>query len=310
MNIRKQVKYNCVECGAALEAKDYISRQESDCICGNCGKIYKSILQIPSFLSKEDEQSSLFQKYFANYSQIASDDISEDIMPVSYKNIQADKLVRYCGSKIKQNVLDIGSGKGFFLKRIPHNNKVGVDISLEYLKILQSQGIECALANAENLPFKENFDVIVLSDILEHVFNPEKALQQVYKALNPKGIAVIRVPYKEDISIYLPENGCKYEFVHLRSFDEHSLTKMVQSSGLKLIKIHYDGFLWSRIRRDASHPLIKWVIKKIDEYVNVELYTKGRSMVEIDDQFNRLPNFLSRIFFAPIECVAIAKKDV
>lgn len=309
ISFRQKIEFYCVncDCSSPLEvASTKFSDYTYQCSC--CQKVYQEVDGIPCFLSSKDETSEIFQKYFDNYSKIASDDIVEDIMPVIYKNIQADKLIKYCGAKIQQNILDIGSGKGFFLKRISHNKKLGIDISLEYLKVLHNQGVECALVNAENLPFKKCFDVIVLNDILEHVFNPEKVLQQVFEALKDGGIAVIRVPYKEDISIYLPENGCKYEFVHLRTFDESNLTQLVQNSGLKLKKIHYDGFSWSKLRRNINYPLMKWAIKKIDEYVNTELYIKGRNIIDIDAGFNQLPNYLGCIFFEPIECVAIAQK--
>lgn len=309
ISFRQKIEFYCVncDCSSPLEvASTKFSDYTYQCSC--CQKVYREVDGIPCFLSSKDETSEIFQKYFDNYSKIASDDIVEDIMPVTYKNIQADKLIKYCGAKIQQNILDIGSGKGFFLKRISHNQKLGIDISLEYLKVLRNQGVECALVNAESLPFKKCFDVIVLNDILEHVFNPEKVLQQVFKALKDEGIAVIRVPYKEDISIYLPENGCKYEFVHLRTFDKSNLTQLVQNSGLKLNKIHYDGFAWSRLRRNINNPLVRWAIKKIDEYVNREIYIKGRNIIDIDAGFNQLPNYLGCIFFEPIECVAIAQK--
>jgi SAM-dependent methyltransferase len=309
ISFRQKTQLYCVncDCSSPLEVvSTKFSAYTYQCSC--CKKVYQEVEGIPCFLSSKDEDSEIFQKYFDNYSKIASDDIVEDIMPITYKNIQADKLIKYCGAKIKKNVLDIGSGKGFFLQRISHNQKLGIDISLEYLKVLQNQGIEGVLVNAEQLPFKECFDVIVLNDILEHVFNPEKVLQQVLVALKDKGIAVIRVPYKEDISIYLAENGCKYEFVHLRTFDESNLTEIIQNSGLKLKKIHYDGFSWSKIRRNIQHPLMRWAIQKIDEYVNTEIYTKGRNIIDIDAGFNKLPNYLGCIFFEPIECVAIAQK--
>jgi hypothetical protein len=40
--------------------------------------------------------------------------------------------------------------------------------------------------------------------------------------LKPGGYLIVRVPYREDLKVYLQE-GLAYEFIHLRNFDEHSI---------------------------------------------------------------------------------------
>ncbi len=57
------------------------------------------------------------------------------------------------------------------------------------------KSIDFRVAPAEGLPFKESFfDVVVLTDVLEHVRNEKKALDEIYRVLRPDGILVFSVP--------------------------------------------------------------------------------------------------------------------
>lgn len=88
---------------------------------------------------------------------------------------------------------DIGCAEGFYVKRIAfvHNNTfcIGVDISRTYVekakkncKILNTDYIVCDVAN---LPFKENsIDVILCSEVLEHIHNYRKSLAQLFRVAN------------------------------------------------------------------------------------------------------------------------------
>ena len=279
----------CVECGGLM----------IDLSCGSCRRTYRTIDGIPCLLSREDEDSELFQRYFRNYSRIARDDIAEDIMPIYYKNAQADKIIGYCGRIGKRTVLDVGAGKGLLLQRMPRSNRVAVDIAVEYLNDLKNEGIVCIAANAERLPFADEFDLVLITDVLEHVLHPERVLQGVRRALRRGGRAVIRVPYKEDLSSYTPEAGCKYEFVHLRSFDEVSLRQAIESSGLGLIRLHYDGFQLSRVREDSPNPIVRLIARRLRMHLQAAKY---------DSMVCRLPNWLGCVLFRPIEIVAVAEK--
>lgn len=289
-----KIRLYCVECGG----------ETKNLVCSSCGKVYKSIEGIPCFLSSDDENSSLFKEYFDNYAAIARDDIEKDIMPVPYKNAQYDKLVRYCGRRIRGAVLDVGSGKGGFLKRVPHNNKIGVDIAMEYLRLLKNEGVDCILANAENMPFKESFDLVVATDILEHVLHPEKVLQSIHRALKVGGTVIIRTPYKENLAHYRDH---KYKFVHLRNFDEESLVKIIKKSGLYPVKIYYDGFSYYKVRKDSKNPIVALMLRGVHKYFS-HLSNRGLSFAENDAVFNRLPNWIGRLLFEPIEIVVVAKK--
>lgn len=58
-------------------------------------------------------------------------------------------------------------------------------------------GVRCE--NLEELTFEDNkFDLFITQDVMEHVFNPEKAFAEIARVLKPMGMYVFTVPYSRD----------------------------------------------------------------------------------------------------------------
>ena len=170
--------------------------------------------------------------YVENYEKIASDHVSqisetqenpfmEEELWVSLEASTRTYIQRHVskGSRI----LDVGVGLGRLLEPLTEYKRYGVDISLDYLAIAKRRGIEVALAKIEELPYQAGFfDAIVVCDVLEHVFDLNYCCEKILACLRPGGVLIVRVPFKEDLGVYLKED-LPYEFIHLRNFDEASL---------------------------------------------------------------------------------------
>lgn len=123
---------------------------------------------------------------------------------------------------LKGKILDVGVGTGRLLEKLPNSlEKFGVDISGSYLNIAAEKDIQVAMALAEDLPFSDGFfDMVVTTDVLEHVLDLNRATHEMLRVIKPGGVLIARVPYRESLKGYL---SSPYKFVHLRNFDEHSL---------------------------------------------------------------------------------------
>jgi len=68
-----------------------------------------------------------------------------------------------------------------------------------------------------DLTFKDNsFDLTVTQDVMEHIFDPEKAFQEIARTLKPGGLHIFTVPLvnkekpSEVCAKYLPDGSIKY----------------------------------------------------------------------------------------------------
>jgi len=92
-------------------------------------------------------------------------------------------------------VLDVGCGDSpyLFLLRDP-SNYVGIDVNFatdfkyENRKVVNFDGV--------NIPFQnEEFDNIICTEVLEHVFEHQKLIDEMFRVLKKNGNAVITIPW-------------------------------------------------------------------------------------------------------------------
>lgn len=99
-----------------------------------------------------------------------------------------------------RNILDVGCASGWFLSRVelryPKSKCVGVDIykkAIEYGK-KRYKSLKLIHADAHNLPFTDSsFDLVICTEVLEHVASPEKVLKEIERVLSSRGIAIIEM---------------------------------------------------------------------------------------------------------------------
>ena len=78
---------------------------------------------------------------------------------------------------------------------------VGIDILETAVEEVAKQGkYTFMVANVENLPFHNEFDVIIAGEIVEHIYNMGLFLDSAWRSLNGDGILVITTPNYHAIS--------------------------------------------------------------------------------------------------------------
>lgn len=170
--------------------------------------------------------------YTANYEQIASDHVrwmdqhgTNPWMPerlwVDMERTTTDLIKKF--SRPHDTILDVGVGLGRVLSAVPDRTRVGMDISFDYLRKARDKGIDVCYARIEDMPYRPaSFDLVVCTDVLEHVIDLNLCCTNILSVLKPGGALVVRVPILENLKPYL-DPSLPYEFVHLRTFDEYSL---------------------------------------------------------------------------------------
>jgi 2-polyprenyl-3-methyl-5-hydroxy-6-metoxy-1,4-benzoquinol methylase len=284
---QRNINLICPDCGNTLEENN----------CAACNWKFELFENIPIFLSTNDKKNSIFKDYQKNYDQIARDDLKVSIQPEHYLNHQIDKLYSYLPNLKNKKILEVGIGQGKLFNKMKENefkSLVGLDIAVDYLKrIKKAEKIDLIIGNAENLPFKDEFDLIIATDILEHVLNVGDFIISLNQSLKKGGITLIKVPYKEDLRQYAQKNNCPYKFVHLRTFTKDLLKFTLKESGFKIKKIHFDGWAYYKSR------------KKLFKYIaaGITLLRFGKF-----EEISRIPNWIGRFLMRPNEITILAQK--
>lgn len=99
-------------------------------------------------------------------------------------------------------LLDIGCGTGAVLDffstqggKTKGFQVEGIDMSPAALEYCHKKGLKVALGKAEVLVYADNtFDVIIASDVLEHIEDTDSVLREISRVLKPGGIFVVTVP--------------------------------------------------------------------------------------------------------------------
>ncbi|MCS6829397.1 MAG: class I SAM-dependent methyltransferase [Armatimonadota bacterium] len=151
-----------------------------------------------------------------------------------------DWLVRRLPLPLHPVIVDVGCGTGATAVQLQQYGMViGVDISPLALSWSRKRGLDnLLLAAAERLPLaKESVDVIVATDILEHLDDDIAVLAEFYRTLKPGGYVVVTVPA---YSILWSEHDLA--LMHRRRYVAGVLAKRSRIAGFEVVRLTYALF--------------------------------------------------------------------
>ncbi len=96
-------------------------------------------------------------------------------------------------------ILDVGTSTGTNLRMLGaegYRNFIGLDLSSDAIRLAEMKGLgRVEQGDVCRMPFEDaSFDVVLATDIIEHVDNDLKALEEINRVLAPGGTALITVP--------------------------------------------------------------------------------------------------------------------
>lgn len=140
-------------------------------------------------------------------------------------------------------ILDVGTSTGTnlrLLKEMGFTNFLGLDRSPEAIHWCEEKGLGTVRqGDVCAIPFPdESFDLILATDIIEHVDDDQKALQELQRILKKSGHIVITVP------VFPSLWGLQDEVAHhKRRYHRHDLFEKLGKSGFDCTTCFYFNFL-------------------------------------------------------------------
>jgi 2-polyprenyl-3-methyl-5-hydroxy-6-metoxy-1,4-benzoquinol methylase len=167
-----------------------------------------------------------------------------------YAHARADITALVKGTGLK--VLDVGCGTGATLAGLKRSGQaavaVGVEINPEAVRQAGPLLDEVITGNIENLELKYPggyFDLIILSDVLEHLVDPWGTLRKLKIHLAPQGMVIASLPNFREFHVLGPllfRGDFKYaeagilDRTHLRFFCKKNLVELF-SEGFEITEI-------------------------------------------------------------------------
>ena len=178
----------------------------------------------------------------------------------------AEEVLALLDLKGSERVLDIGCGDGRITAqiaaRVPRGSAVGVDSSHDMIAFASSHfapdlhpNLRFEVADARNLPFREQFDLVVSFNALHWLPDQDAPLRSIRNALAPAGLAQLRlVPKGERKSLenVLEETRLSPRWAdYFKTFHDPYLhltpaqyAAVAERNGLHVSRIHTEAKTW------------------------------------------------------------------
>lgn len=210
--------------------------------CDNCGFVY----------ADTPGNQELYNRYYSEYSKY--EDTNSLISTGGGTSVWDKKRIETTARDIARHVskastiLDIGCANGGLLlelKKAGFQNLYGLDPSKVCVNYVKDLGLHCFLGElfeATKQLHGQRFDSIILSHVLEHIYDVKKAASIVRELLNENGTVYIEVP---DASNYCQHYIVPYYYFdseHINHFDRHSLMNLFASEGFELLATESKSF--------------------------------------------------------------------
>ncbi|KJE77808.1 class I SAM-dependent methyltransferase [Ferrimicrobium acidiphilum] len=143
-------------------------------------------------------------------------------------------------------VLDLGAGTGRHLRALDAKGAWVVAGDLRPEIHAASGGV--VQLDAHHLPFLDaSFDLVVVSEVLEHVPDPLIVLQECARIVSPGGMVVISVPRcgPEAINWLLSLEYHSVPGGHIHIFTRGELSALAREAGFATVKTHHSHALHS-----------------------------------------------------------------
>jgi len=209
-----------------------------------------------------NRQDSLYQFHIKRY------DRKREVIPTDY--LRFEIILSLAGTRKK--ILDLGCGSGLLAKKLKSrkNDVVGLDISPQAIKRAKKRGLQAFVCNLEieRWPVKKNcFDVVVASEVIEHILDTDKFLKNIRRVLKAKGSLILTTPNTASLgrrlflllgkNPYLEASFHPQRAGHVRYFTKDSLFILLRKHGFKIKNFTSSAVVFSQSGKIFSTWLAK-----------------------------------------------------
>lgn len=189
-----------------------------------------------------------------------------------------------------KKILSVGCGPAQDIDFLLDKNEVhGIDISESALDIAAGSGViphKLNLDSITTMPFgADYFDVVIATDIFEHLFSPQATLKEIKRVLKKDGFAVLSVPNHlfwrmrlkilkgGDLVLPFHRKSKQWDYFHIRFFTSTGFEELLSVAGFKIIQRYYDNFI--NIPRGLPRRIDQWIARRCPDLFSMHFLLKA-----------------------------------
>lgn len=184
--------------------------------------------------------------------------------PQTFLNkIRLDAILRNIPNK-KCKILDVGCRYGIMLEYLGRHGHdcYGIDPDPDALRLAKEKNLNVKEGYAERIPYPDkSFDVVIFSEVIEHLRNPMLAICEISRVLKKGGLIIITTPNLTSCWLLIERFWDWYAKVdyhneHLFYFSPSTLSLLVKRGGFSVKDnktVNFVSFLLSPISLKLSN---------------------------------------------------------
>jgi 2-polyprenyl-3-methyl-5-hydroxy-6-metoxy-1,4-benzoquinol methylase len=149
-----------------------------------------------------------------------------------------------------EHVLELGCHTGYFSQALKQRGAdvLAVDIDAEAVAVAHARGINAHVSDL-NQPgtiasLGRDFDLVVMANVLEHLYRPDTVLRDVIPVVRPSGRILVSVPNVAHFTVRRMLMRGRFEYAssgildrtHLHFFTRDTLRRLLADSGWQIMR--------------------------------------------------------------------------
>jgi len=167
-----------------------------------------------------------------------------------------------------KTICDMGCGNGFLAARLAAKGYqvIGIDASASGVELAQKAHttrnldfMRCEIGKELSILLKDRtFDLVISSDVIEHLYRPAELIESALALLRPKGYLIVGTPYHgylknlalSFLNKWDDHHSVNWDGGHIKFFSVRTLDKLIIANGLSVERHFFFGrvpWLWKNV---------------------------------------------------------------
>jgi 2-polyprenyl-3-methyl-5-hydroxy-6-metoxy-1,4-benzoquinol methylase len=224
-------EYRCAACGSAVGVKRGEKNGFDIIHCRSCKSLYTS---------RAAADTSTAHDYDSYYDQ-------ENLSAPDFINKRCDEIVaEFAPYRQTARLLDVGFGAGTLMEAAARAGWTvfGVEVSQTAAEHVRKLGFDVFCGELKDAQYPDDyFDVVMASEVLEHVPEPRPLIAEMARIVRPGGLLWATTPHGRGISS--KTLGLKWSVIsppeHLQLFSLGSIKALLREAGFRRVRVATHG---------------------------------------------------------------------